>query len=176
MRRSTLTMMVIAGLLFIGLLAFPSVSGALGGESADRSMVTTESGETEFFLDREEGSWFIIDVIFGNERTMDVKLHVTNPDSNSHNVEIFLNVPEDEDWEFGIKEVWDSEGSEITEDSEVVEGTNYTIMNLQGGDQVTVVLEASYLGDSSDAEEYVTLHAAISDGGAPRTPSRSLNP
>jgi len=67
MRRSTLTVMVLAGLLLIGLFAFPTASGALGGENGDGSMLTTESGNKEFFLDRTEGSWFIIDRIFGEQ-------------------------------------------------------------------------------------------------------------
>jgi K(+)-stimulated pyrophosphate-energized sodium pump len=155
-------MMVMAGLLLIGLLAFPTAKAALAGEEADRSMVTTESGDTEYFLDMKEGSWFIIDMISDSERTMDVKLYVVNPETDtSHEVEIELLVPENEDWEFRIKEILDESGDDISGKSEIQEGTLYNVRDLDGGSQVTVILEATYLGDDNDDEIEVTLTAAL---------------
>jgi K(+)-stimulated pyrophosphate-energized sodium pump len=130
-------------------------------------MVTTESGETEFFLDKGEGSWFIIDMITDSERTMEVKLYVVNPQSDTFNdIRIEMNYSDtvSEDWDFKIMKILDEEGKDITEDSEDTEGFIYTVEQVEGGSQVTVILEASYLGDDKDASEEVNIKATLGNG------------
>jgi len=156
-------MMMISGLLLVGLLAFPSVSGAFGGEGVDRSMIATESGEDLFFLDKDEGSWFLIDMFTDSDRTLQIKIYVKNPDSDEvHDIDISLDVPEDEDWEFEIVEILDEDGGEM-DTVEVEDGLEYTLNGLKSGKQVMVIMDARYTGGDNDASEAVTLHAAFSD-------------
>ena len=62
MRRSTKLLLPFAGLIILALLSMPTVMAGIGGEDADRSMITTESGEDRFFLESKDGSMIVWDM------------------------------------------------------------------------------------------------------------------
>ena len=165
MRRSTMAIPFIAALFVLTILLFPGVNGAIGGDSADRSMVTTESGNDRFFLETEEGGFILWDILGIGDRTIEVKVHVVNPDSdNSHDIMINLSTTADEDWSFKITEIFDSDGNDITDDERVERisgGTVYIIHQLDGGDQVTATIEASYKGNDNGVTETATVEGRV---------------
>jgi len=152
---------------------FPMAQGAsIFEEDVDRSMVATESGETTYFVDNGEMKFFI-DMIWDQERKLDVKLFVVNPDTENHRIRVHLrdDTPSD-DWSFRIKKVENRDGDDLLDDegTDVVEkDMDYLLPELDEGEQVTVFLEVTYQGKDENREHDVSLEATAGNMVASRT-------
>mgnify|MGYP001155488678 CR=1 FL=1 len=163
MRRVTLGLLAIAGLLLV-MMAAPQVEGALlDGEKVDRSMITTNSGDDEFYLDKGDTK-FLWDLIVDEKRDMDIRINVVNPSSRSRQISLSLKNETAENWHVKISRIEDPDGEDITEDSEVIEGRSYRIENVESGEQLSVILNVHYEGEDSDDQLEVTLISDIDNG------------
>ncbi len=166
---------MVMGLLLTCGLTLSNVNGALGGKEADRSMITTESGDDTYFLDNKDGSWFIIDQFTDDAREREIKLFVTNPDTdNLHDIWIRLSIPEredDQDWSISIPDLIVHDDNEVVENTE---GMEYTIIQVEPGDQITVLIDASYSGDDPDADRSFVVEAGFDDGASSFSTSKTI--
>ena len=165
MRRVTLGILAIIGILSV-MLMVPQAGGALlDGEETDRSMITTSSGDDEFYLDKGDTK-FLWDLVVDEKRDMDVKLNVVNPSSRTRDITLTLDYEASEEWTVKIKDIEDQDGDDLMDDSETLEeGQGYKVFGIESGEQLTVTLNVDYEGDDEDDSLDVTLNGEL-DGGA----------
>jgi hypothetical protein len=169
MKGSTKVMLPLAGLFLLVLLVMPAANAAIGGEASDRSMVTTESGKDTFYFQGGKSSLIVWDMLEIGDRKVNINMHVINPDGNKRDIRVNLSSGEDEDWSMKIIEIRDSGGNNIIDDDEVneiVEDREYDVLQVDGGDMVTVVLEVEYEGDEDDVEKNAFFKAQVLKSGS----------
>lgn len=170
MKGSTKVMLPLAGLFLLVLLIMPAANGAIGGEATDRSMVTTESGKDTFYVQGGKSSLIVWDMLEIGDRKVNINVHVINPDGNTRDIRVNLSSGEDEDWSMKITEIRDSSGNNIIDEEDevnrIVDDREYDILQVDGGDMVTVVLEVEYEGDEDDVEKNAFFKAQVLKSGS----------
>ncbi len=172
MRKATIGILVLLGLL-LGMAFVPFSQAAPGmDESADKSMITTESGNDEYFLDSGDMK-FVIDMIYDQERSTEVKVFVVNPDVDPRDMRILMMVDDDQsDWSFKFIEILDEDGDNLIGDddtTEIEKEKEYLIAGVGGGKQLTVIIEARYKGEDKDASTPISVQVTVGGMTASKT-------
>ncbi len=155
---------VVLGLILTAILVIPGQSSAIGGQEVDRSMVRTETGAETYFIERSEGSLFLFDKIFKDDRESYIGFIVMNPDTDlSHSITVTIVPPEGSDWDVKVDDIKDDDGDSVMDDAtELVKGLSYRIEDLDADRTIMVIVMVNYMGEK-EVTEPLTLTASIQD-------------
>ena len=155
------------------IMLIPSMNAIdTGGAPSDKSMITVEGGSDEFFLDKDDAP-FVWDMIFKDERVLEVTLNIINPNTGmDHHIDVWLSSQGSDGFSFKIVKFIDPSGKDIERnDIENVAG-RLRMKDVPAGGRFSVLLEARYTGKDADTEFALTVHSQLVGNGF--TTSRTL--